>query len=177
MLARFFLRKFQVLDPQENYIIAPQGLSKFYNEGFSGRVGASWMTKEDRLTEIENQKKYIDFVLKKELGDLSDKYKIVFLGFSQGVSTACRFLVSSQMECHHLVLWAGSFPPEIERKDTYHWRNMEITYVTGMQDPFLKEGIIEGMLNTVRLATGKNPNKIEFEGKHELDQEVLKNLI
>ena len=54
-LAEYFIKNFEVLDAETNYVIAPQGLSKFYLKGFTGRVGASWMTKEDRLTDIENQ--------------------------------------------------------------------------------------------------------------------------
>ena len=62
-LSEYFIKKFEGLDPEKNFIIAPQGLSKYYVNGVSGRVGASWMTKEDRLTEIENQYTYLDQVL------------------------------------------------------------------------------------------------------------------
>ena len=34
--------------------MAPEGLSRFYLEGFSGKVGATWMTREDRLNDIDN---------------------------------------------------------------------------------------------------------------------------
>ena len=40
-------------------IIAPQGLHKFYLEGTSGRVGASWMTKENREDDIKNYLVYL----------------------------------------------------------------------------------------------------------------------
>jgi len=35
-LSEYFLRKFHTLDPETNFLIAPQGLSKFYLEGFTG---------------------------------------------------------------------------------------------------------------------------------------------
>ena len=44
-LAKFFIRKFKILQKESVYIVAPQGFHKFYLKGFSGRVGASWMTK------------------------------------------------------------------------------------------------------------------------------------
>ncbi len=46
-LANFFLRKFDLLNSNTTCIIAPEGLHRYYLEGSAGRVGASWMTKED----------------------------------------------------------------------------------------------------------------------------------
>ena len=80
-LAEYFIKKFEDLDPTKNFIIAPQGLSKYYLQGVYGRVGASWMTKEDRLTEIANQYAYIDEVLK-AVGDISGK-QLIFWIFSR----------------------------------------------------------------------------------------------
>ena len=70
-LAMYFLKKFDGLDKEKNFIIAPQGLSKFYqeNNNFSGRVGATWMTKEDRLTEIDNQQAMINSIWEREVGN------------------------------------------------------------------------------------------------------------
>jgi predicted esterase len=173
MLSRYFIRKFSILDPEENYVIAPQGLSKFYLEGFSGRVGATWMTKEDRLTEIDNQKAYIDAVLRSEGVD-DTKYNLIFFGFSQGVATVSRYLVRTDWKFDKLVLWAGSFPPEIERKDTSHWSDkLQIQYFTGTNDQFLKPGMIDNMVEVVEQATGIEPEVITFEGKHEVVSELL----
>ena len=48
MLSEFFIKKFEVLNDGETLVIAPEALNRFYiTENFS-RVGASWMTKEDR---------------------------------------------------------------------------------------------------------------------------------
>ena len=60
-LSRFFIRKFSAL--QERYtIVAPEGMHRFYLEGSSGRVGASWMTKEDRLTDINDIMSFLNEV-------------------------------------------------------------------------------------------------------------------
>jgi hypothetical protein len=44
--------------------VAPEGLSRFYFEGgFHGpgsKVGATWMTREDRLAKIEDYVGYLD---------------------------------------------------------------------------------------------------------------------
>ena len=50
MLAEYFIKKFDSIVNNDNCVIAPEGLSKFYTKGFYGRVGASWMTKENRET-------------------------------------------------------------------------------------------------------------------------------
>lgn len=176
MLARYFVRKFSVLDSEKNFIVAPQGLSKFYQEGFSGRVGATWMTKEDRLTEIKNQKTYVDHVLKEERV-FDHPAKVTILGFSQGVATAVRYASKTEMNMEKLVLWAGTFPPEITRQDTAHWPvQLPIVYVTGLQDPFLKPGMIENQHETVMNATGINPDRIEFDGVHEMNEDIIKKL-
>ena len=52
-LAEFFVRKFRELG-DEYLIVAPEGMHRFYLQGSSGRVGASWMTKEDREQDIKH---------------------------------------------------------------------------------------------------------------------------
>ena len=53
-LAARFLEKLRVLDDARRYLVAPEGLSRFYltERPAERRVGASWMTREDRLNEI-----------------------------------------------------------------------------------------------------------------------------
>ena len=51
-LANYFIEKFRVLESKNILVVAPEGLHRFYWNGMSGRVAASWMTKEDRLTDI-----------------------------------------------------------------------------------------------------------------------------
>ena len=60
MLAEFFIKKFNPILNTETCVIAPEGLSKFYSKGFYGRVGATWMTKQNREDEIEDYINYLD---------------------------------------------------------------------------------------------------------------------
>lgn len=46
-LSKYFLKYFKGLDPEENYIIAPQAASKYYLNGKYTHVGASWFTKDN----------------------------------------------------------------------------------------------------------------------------------
>src|SRR5438445_8877211 len=63
-LAGRFLRHFEPLDDGSRVIIAPEGLSRFYlsESPAERRVGASWMTREDRLVEIGDYVRYLDAV-------------------------------------------------------------------------------------------------------------------
>ena len=61
-LAAYFVRHFAFLaeaDPT-TVVIAPEGLSRFYLTGNGGRVGASWMTRDDRLHEIADHINFLN---------------------------------------------------------------------------------------------------------------------
>ncbi len=61
-LAERFLQRFEPLDDGAHLIVAPEGLSRFYlsDNPRERRVGATWMTREDRLNEIADYVRYLD---------------------------------------------------------------------------------------------------------------------
>src|SRR5690606_41470350 len=59
-LVSYFIKKFNTLNPEKYFIVAPEGLHRFYLNGSSGRVGASWMTKEDRENDIKDYINYLN---------------------------------------------------------------------------------------------------------------------
>src|SRR5689334_22318965 len=63
-LARHFVRWFEPAGRPGRLIVAPEALSRAYFEEAGGmrRVGASWMTKEDRIAEIDDYVTYLDRV-------------------------------------------------------------------------------------------------------------------
>src|SRR5207247_9831140 len=69
-LAGRFLEKLRVLDDGTRYLVAPEGLSRFYlsESPTERRVGASWMTREDRLAEIADYVQYLDAVYQHVFG-------------------------------------------------------------------------------------------------------------
>ena len=97
-LAQYFIRKFEVLNDGKVLIVAPEGLSRYYLEGFRGRVGATWMTKEDRLSDIENYLTYLSEVFNFIKSQLKSNVQVNFLGFSQGAATISRF--ATQTDAH-----------------------------------------------------------------------------
>ncbi|MEQ8472514.1 MAG: alpha/beta hydrolase [Marinoscillum sp.] len=175
-LAQFFIRKFSGLDPDENLIVAPQGTSKFYLEGFSGRVGANWMTKEDRLNDIANQYAYIDQVLQHEQIEF-DQVELIYFGFSQGVATMCRYAAHARLAFSKMIIWAGTIPPELDSIDfDFNSGQESILYFTGTKDPFYKEGMEEAQKTRIKEVMDIAPEVIWFEGEHEVVSDLVQKI-
>lgn len=112
-LGKYFINQFQALQDLGFAVIVPEALNRFYIEGYSGRVGASWMTKEAREDDIQDQINYLDQL--HEEFNLSATPLIV-LGFSQGGPTACRWLSGSKFnpQPQHLLLNSTVFPNDFD---------------------------------------------------------------
>ena len=118
--ARRFARRFEVLDASERIVVVPEGLSRFYVDPSPGRhgpehrVGASWMTREDRDNEIADYIGYLD-ALAKEVATSSapSARRRVALGFSQGAHTASRWVVLGRTNVHELVLWGAGLATDL----------------------------------------------------------------
>ena len=52
-LSKYFINYFSQINPEENYIIAPQAPSKYYQGRNFKHVGASWLTKENTIDETK----------------------------------------------------------------------------------------------------------------------------
>lgn len=174
MLAQYFIQKFDQLDPEKNFIIAPEGLSRLYQNGLNGRIGASWMTAEDRLNEIKDYTLYLDKVYQTYVEPHTNNRKIIGLGFSQGVSTLLRWLNSKQYNFHHIIAWAGSIPNDV--LENYSLWNNTVQIYYGTEDPLLsKEQVVDYLKN---LDNHQIPYQvIEYQGGHTLIKEEIKNLI
>jgi len=176
-LSRYFIRYFDTLAPDENYIIAPQAPSKYYKSNDYKRVGASWLTKEDTHTEIQNTLNYLDQVYKQE--NIGPEYQLIIFGFSQGVSIASRWVAKQNINCTHLVLYAGSIPKELNKEHFQYLldKNAKITCIVGDKDEYLTEGIRkENSKRTNTLFQGK-AKTIVFDGKHEIKKEIITALL
>lgn len=173
-LAEYFIQKFEGLDPAKNFIIAPQGLSKYYLDGVYGRVGASWMTKEDRLTEIDNQYAYIDAVLAQY--DLSEK-ELIYFGFSQGTATMGRYAAHAKIPFKKMIIWAGIFPPDTDSKDwKYLTGKEEIYYYTSREDKYFKEEMVKNQSEVLKAAMNREPQLTWYEGGHRVIKEIVAHL-
>lgn len=172
-LAKYFIRKFKSIADPKRLIIAPEGLFRYYLQGFTGRVGATWMTKEDRVSDINNYINYLTAVYHEVRSQLKNDVKITFLGFSQGAATISRLATMTDLDFDRLVLWAGIFPPDLPPlKSTDRLSNKQCFLVYGLEDEFLTEGRIreqESIASQIKVT----PESISFEGKHELSDLTL----
>ena len=177
-LAKYFIKHFEDLDENEHCIIAVEGLSRFYVDGLSGRVGASWMTKEDREQEIIDQSNYIKIVLKDVgIDPTSSDHNFIVMGFSQGTATAIRWMTNNAIRPKHLVMWAGSFPHDVDASQKPEiFQGLSLHYAYGLEDPFLQNVDMNEKLKEMK-KTGVEINSWTFDGKHVMDKTTLAKIV
>ncbi|MFT4663965.1 MAG: putative esterase [Polaribacter sp.] len=174
-LASRFIQQFQLLDTAENFILAPEGFHRFYWNGFSGDVVASWMTKADRVDEIKDFTSFLQQIYDQYITMLSPEVEIILFGFSQGCATQCRWINALRPQFNKLVLWGGALPEDIDYAPLLPYLSQkDIIFTYGTSDQFLTiENRIEKHIEFAKA------NKIEmrvwpFEGKHETRKAVVK---
>ncbi|MCB0640112.1 MAG: dienelactone hydrolase family protein [Phaeodactylibacter sp.] len=175
-LASRLIRKFEGVDLQRHFIVAPEGLSRFYWQGVTGQVAASWMTKADRLHEIEDYSNYLQELLELFCHQRPD-LKVVLFGFSQGCATIMRWMMAKFPKVDRAVLWAGLFPEDISYRP--HYRYLEQTkfhFIYGTEDEYLtpeRQAMHEALMQQEGLEVAVQ----SFEGKHHIDRAVLESLV
>jgi predicted esterase len=178
-LASYFIRHFRAVTEAApaTVVVAPEGLSKFYLQGTSGRVGATWMTREDRLTEIQDYSAYLDLLLEQLRAACPADVQVTLLGFSQGASTLSRWLMRSSFRPAHLVLWAGAFPEDADPSAAQALLQQlpRLTYVCGTADEYVTDERVQEQLRLMQ-QHGHHPRLIRFQGRHELNPDVLHQL-
>ena len=170
-LSKYFIRKFNSFKNTNTVVLAPEGLHRFYLQGFSGRVVASWMTKEDRHSDIEDNHNFLNQVI--ESYSL-EKYNIHILGFSQGVATAMRWISSNGFPIKKLVIWAGSIPHDLNEQSFLDRSDQitEIIMIRGNQDDIYPKAQLEKDYTALSELIA-NIKIDEFKGSHSITQEGL----
>ncbi len=137
-LSKYFINYFSELNAEENYIIAPQAPSKYYQDKAFKHVGASWLTRENTVLETENILNYVDAVFEKEIS--IKPLNLIVMGYSQGVSIATRWVASRKIQCDKLILHSGGIPIELKPTD-FEFLNLstEVIYIYGNKDPYITE--------------------------------------
>lgn len=180
-LAARLLEKLRVLDDGRRYVVAPEGLSRFYltESPAERRVGASWMTREDRLNEIADYVRYLDAVYDEVFGRVDRaRVSVHALGFSQGTATVSRWTVMGRAQIDRLVLWGGELPPDLDlslEPGAGRLRAARLTLVYGRSDQFITPKVVRETVE--RLRTHGIPHReIPFDGGHQLEDSVLVHL-
>lgn len=176
-LAHEFLREFHVLDDGTRLLVAPEGLSRFYTDHARQLVGASWMTREDRLAEITDYVKYFDTVYEHVFRSVQRSSVSVFvLGFSQGAAAAARWISLGRAVADRLVLWGEVPPADLDLE--FAWaklRDSRLTIVVGREDQYVDTSQL--LKAEARLLEKEIPYEtIMFDGGHRLDGSVLRSL-
>lgn len=170
-LAKFFIKKFQSLD-KTLLIVAPEGMHRFYKNGNSGRVGASWMTKESRHTDIDDN---IDWLtqLDKLITEKFEINKRILLGFSQGGATAIRWKWEDRVIFDSTIIWASDFPPDLNESTKFKSESNN-HFVLGTNDQFFDNQVQSNLIEVY--------NSIGFKistylGQHDIEEDTLNKVI
>ena len=183
-LAEYFVRHLVPFAGDDRLVVAPEGLSRFYlGSGEGGghgamRVGATWMTREDREAEIADYVRWLDAALDDAThGFDAARARLHVLGFSQGTVTACRWLAHRHRRglapAARVVLWGGEIPHDMDlAQDGDALRAAPLTMVVGDQDEFATPAMIERQ--RARLDAAQVPyTVVRYPGGHRIERETL----
>lgn len=169
-LAKYFIRKFVPATQQGYTVIAPEGQHHFYLQGTSGRVGASWMTKENRKQDMVNYIAYLD-AIHADLTAKKEWDEIVVLGFSQGVAAAFRWIAESNIKPSKFLICSGLVPPDVDlniKKALFD--PIQMTYFSGVNDPYRTEDAVQEFYTAVA-SCKLDMELVNFDGVHEVSVE------
>lgn len=171
-LSKYFINYFSELNAEENFIIAPQAPSKYYQGNDFKHVGASWLTRENTQLETQNILKYIDAIYVKELAETTAN--LIVMGYSQGVSIATRWVASRKVQCDKLILHSGGIPNELQPNDFEFLKtDAEVIYLYGNKDQYITEAReTEEKLKGTKLFQDRLNIEV-FDGIHEVNRELL----
>ena len=172
-LASYFSKAFENLPETCDFLI-PEGMHRFYLEGSSGRVGASWMTKEEREMDIADNLNYLNQLLNTHLKEHSYD-EIHVLGFSQGGATAARWVGQLKMSINKLILWACVFPDDMQHTfEAGQCPVKERIFVLGDEDPYFTGEQGDQATSYYRKL---DFSLILYPGTHRVQPEVLQQII
>jgi predicted esterase len=182
-LAADFIRYFGDLANDETLVVAPEALNRFYTISADAApardrpVGATWMTREDRASEIADYVEYLDALYEEvAAGPARDGAQVNVVGFSQGAATATRWITHGKSHLHRLVLWGGLTPPETDfSRGHASLRNTRVTIVLGARDHYVTKEMLAAEKSRLE-AAGIPHDVIPFDGGHVVSRSVFPQL-
>jgi predicted esterase len=173
-LAARFARHFAGIANPHRLIVIPEALSRFYvDTAAREQVGASWMTREHRQSEIGDYVAYLDAVYAAAVGPAPGDARLTAFGFSQGASTVSRWAALGHHAVARLVLWGGELPPDLDvAAAAARFGALDAVIVRGKQDQLVTAKTVAGIVSRFR-EHGVRHRVVEFEGGHEVDEQVL----
>ena len=182
-LAGEFVRYFNDIASDDSLIVAPEALNRFYliqADKVPARdrpVGATWMTREDRASDIADYVEYLDVLYDDVVGaSATPSLAINVIGFSQGAATATRWITHTNRRLDRLVLWGGLLPPETEVTPGQSLRRSRLTLVAGSRDQYVMPPAFAA--ERARLDAARLPyDVIQFDGGHAINRAVFPQLV
>ena len=135
------------------------------------------MTKEAREQEIDDYLAYLNQVAA-HIMDVVERRRIpiTVLGFSQGATTASRWVTLGRLPAERLILWAGPIAHDLDL-DTHRsvLNALDIKFVVGHKDHFITPSLLEKEKKRL-LDQRIEFTHIPFEGAHRMNADVLTQL-
>ena len=175
-LAEYFLGHFEPIASESRFFVAPEALSRFYFSRDPERIGASWMTRENREAEIRDYLAYLNEVAQQTMAGANHDVSVTVLGFSQGATTASRWVTLGGLAANRLIMWAGPMARDVDL-DAYASTldRLNLTYVVGDEDILITPARAEEEKN--RLERHRiSYQHVPFKGGHNMDEAVIKEL-
>ena len=182
-LAGDFICEFEPVADPSRLIVAPEALSRYYlatGAGFhstDSKVGATWMTREDRENEIADYVSYLDALYDEIMSRLDgSNVSVTVLGFSQGGATANRWLTRGRARAHRLIMWGALLASDADLNNAAtFFRDVKLAIVYGKRDRFADEGMISDYEKLLK-QKGIPFELVTFDGGHRMDRETLQTL-
>jgi predicted esterase len=179
-LAGRFIQAFASIASDTRAILAPEGLHRFYLDppdrpAAQRRVGATWMTREDREHDIEDNTAYLDTLIH-ELRRSAPDAALTVLGFSQGAATMSRWAVASELAVARLIVWGAELPPDLDwHRARSRLATTPLLLVMGERDEYMTPGRIAE--HRAHLDRHGIPHAwTGFPGGHAIDEPTLARL-
>ncbi|KUG05873.1 hypothetical protein [Solirubrum puertoriconensis] len=157
------------IDTAERLLVLPEGLSRYTVPGNSmaevPHIAAAWLApgSGDLLPDLTDLTAYLDALAEHILAQCPPDVSCTVLGYGQGAAAACRWLSGNRLNYERLILYAGVFPPDFDRRATLvSLPERPVTVVATTVDTYTPEaagdGLVQDLLDvglpaTLRLVT------------------------
>jgi predicted esterase len=179
-LAGEFIRYFSDLASDDQLIVAPEAMNRFYlvsvdkTPARERPVGATWMTREDRESEIADYVEYLDTLYDEVAArHVKNGARVHVIGFSQAAATAARWIEHGKSTLHRLIIWGGLLPPDLKlTAESEAFRSVPLVIVAGQRDQYVTPELIDA--ERTRLETASIPFRLlTFDGGHVVSRSVF----
>jgi predicted esterase len=182
-LAKDFVSEFEAIADPRRVIVAPEALMRYYIStapvvhGPDSRVGATWMTKEDREADIADYVGYLDALHDEIIAGLSGRrVSVTALGFSQGGATASRWIARGKTRPDRLIMWGSLLAADLDpARAASLFNEVKLSIVYGTRDQFAEQAMIADFKRL--LETNAVPHTLTtFDGGHRMDRDTLRSM-